>query len=466
MNVEYDNYADRHNDLADDPEPTARGLERIRQTMQNFSNVSEALRVLGAAVLVASMSVFLLQGWNDGNDIRRYLMLLTQTGLLTLAGFALSHGLKETKGARLFFGLALISIPANFTILSALLYSVLQWDGALTSYPEYATWQIGSGMSTSLILIGAIVALTPITMFCNAIMARKSAITLSVHFLLLNILLLLPIRSSGSIGAIALFATLYALYVSGKLMHKDPALSTAEGKFALTTLFIPAGIILFRSLYFYQVDSLLIAMLSVAVFLTFRQISLFRGRKAGVALALEFLSLPIALIAAVSATDALELLLPRAYLPLVFSGVFALFAMDVVRRTDSIALAKISSGTVVLLTSFSFILNVMFYTTTLAALFCVVAGLILIFFGFGLRERAVLIAGCVTAAAGIFFGIESFVDAILSSSWIDLAIFGASSIAVGSVLDRHGATIKIKLGKWFTRVGEARYRSHRAMTSD
>ena len=103
-------------------------MGRIQRSLQNFASVSEALRFLGAAVLLASMSIFLLQGWNEGNDISRYLLLLSQTGLLAASGFALSYGLKETKGARIFFGLALISIPANFTILSALLYSVFQWD--------------------------------------------------------------------------------------------------------------------------------------------------------------------------------------------------------------------------------------------------------------------------------------------------------------------------------------------------
>ncbi|RLA30822.1 MAG: hypothetical protein DRR11_12410, partial [Gammaproteobacteria bacterium] len=117
-------------------------VEGVMQSVRNFASLSEALRMVGAAVLLASMSVFLMQGWNDGNDISRYLLLLAQTGLLTAAGFAMSHGLKETKGARIFFGLSLVSIPANFTILGALLYSVFQWDGGLSTYPGYATWQI------------------------------------------------------------------------------------------------------------------------------------------------------------------------------------------------------------------------------------------------------------------------------------------------------------------------------------
>ena len=61
-------------------------VESILRSVRNFATLSEALRILGATVLLASMSVFLLQGWNEGNDISRYLLLLAQTGLLAAAG--------------------------------------------------------------------------------------------------------------------------------------------------------------------------------------------------------------------------------------------------------------------------------------------------------------------------------------------------------------------------------------------
>ncbi|MBT8441752.1 MAG: hypothetical protein KJO76_05135, partial [Gammaproteobacteria bacterium] len=133
---------DRESQDSGDRSSSRFSVDSIMASVKNFATVSEALRILGAAVLLSSMSMFLLQGWNEGNDINRYLMLLAQTGLLAGAGFAMSHGLGEAKGARVFFGLALISIPANFTILGALLYSVIQWDGGLTTYPSFATWQI------------------------------------------------------------------------------------------------------------------------------------------------------------------------------------------------------------------------------------------------------------------------------------------------------------------------------------
>ncbi len=429
-------------------------VDRIMSSIRNFATVSEALRILGAAVLVASMSLFLMQGWNDGNDIRRYLMLLTQTGLLATAGFALSHGLKEAKGARLFFGLALVSIPANFTILGALLYSVFQWDAALTTYPGYATWQIENVASTGITLAGAMVVLLPITMFCFAIMARHSAKTLSLHFFALNMLLLLPIRSSLAAGAVALVGTMYALYVVRKVIGKDTALKTAEGKFALITLFIPAGIVLFRSMYFYEVDSLLVAMLSLAAYLSARQASLFPERSARVALVLEMLSVPFALVFAAALTNALIPAISWAWIAPTFSVAYGLLATDVVRRTESRKLAALIGFSVSFFIACSFIISVAAEQSALTAFLSLIAGGLLVMSGIAMRNRTATVAGIMTAIASVLFGFDALLSLVLQSSWIDLAIFGACAITLGSVLDRHGVAINLRLATWFGAVPE------------
>ncbi len=429
-------------------------VEGIMQSVRNFATLSEALRILGAAVLLASMSVFLLQGWNDGNDIRRYLLLLTQTGLLAAAGFAMSHGLKEAKGARIFFGLALVSIPANFTILGALLYSVFQWDAGLTNYPEYASWQIENIASTGVTLGGAMLVLLPVTIFCFAIMARQSAKSLTLHFLMLNALLLLPIRSSLAAGTIALIGILYALFIVGKLAGTDRSLKTGEGKFALATLFIPLGIILFRSMYFYQVDSLMLAMVSLALFLSARQVSLFPDRSARLAVLLETLSLPFAMLAALSLTNAFAPSLLQGLAAPLFAAVYTVMALDVLRRTGSRKLRKVTSASISLTVSLSFTLGVASAPSALTALLSLTAGAMLVLWGVSGRKPFVMFGGLVTAAAGVMLGFDEIVQLVISSSWIDLALFGASAIALGSVVDRHGVAIKLRLDKWFNTIGE------------
>ena len=429
-------------------------VDSIMQSVRNFATLSEALRILGATVILASMSVFLLQGWNEGNDISRYLLLLAQTGLLAAAGFAMSHGLKEAKGARIFFGLALVSIPANFTILGALLYSVFQWDGGLSSYPGYATWQIENIASTGFTLGGAMFVLVPVTLFCFAIMARHSTKALSLHFLLLNALLLLPIRSSLAAGTIALLGIMYALIMVGKMTRNDRSLKTGEGKFALVTLFIPLGIILFRSMYFYKVDSLMVAMVSLALFLAARQVSLFPDRSARLASFLEMLSLPFAMVAALALTDAVAPYLVNGLDVTLFAVAYSTLALDVLRRTASNFLRKSIGVSISLAVAVSFTLSVANDPTALTALLALVAGVMLILWGAAGRKPIAMFCGLVTSAAGVIFGFDDIVQLIIRSSWIDLAIFGATAVALGSVVDRHGVAIKLRLHKWFNAVNE------------
>ncbi len=428
-------------------------MDSIMRSVRNFATLSEALRMLGAGVIVASMSVFLLQGWNQGNDISRYLMLLAQTGLLAAAGFAMSHIVKESKGARSFFGLALISIPANFTILGALLYSVFQWDGGLTTYPGYADWRIGDVASIGVTMSAAMLVLVPVTMFCFAIMARHSAKSLSLHFLLLNALLLLPIRSSIAAGTIALVGIIYALPVIGRLTRENLALKTGEGKFALATLLIPPGIILFRSMYFYQVDSLMVAMVAMALFLAARQASQFPDRNAGLAAALETLSWPLAVVVAFALTDTVEPALRSDLIAPVFVSAYGALALDIIRRTESGALAKAIGASISLAVAVSFTLSVMFTSSATGALFSATAGVALLLWGAAHRKLFTIIAGLVTLVAAALFGFEAIVRLIITSSWIELAIFGAAAIALGSVLDRHGVAIKLHVTRWLTNDG-------------
>ncbi len=428
-------------------------VDNVLQSLRNFATLSEALRILGASVLLASMSVFLLQGWNEGNDVRRYLLLLMQTGLLTAAGFAMSHGLKEAKGARMFFGLALVSVPANFTILGALLYSVFQWDGGLITYPGYATWQIDNVASTGITMAGAMLVLLPVTYFCFAVMARHSARSLTLHFVILNALLLLPIRSSLTAGTIALLGVVYALHVTALLAGKDRALKTGEGKFALTALFIPLGIILFRSMYFYRVDALLVAMVSLALYLAARQASLFPGRSDRVALMLELVSVPIALSVAISLSDAFSPMLTAALEAPFFAAIYTALAFDLLRRTESDKLARLIGVSVSVFVATSFIFSAAFSPSAGTAILALAAGGLLVLAGVAQRSVIAISAGVLTMVAAVSFGLDDIVRLIKASGWIELAIFGAVAITLASVLERHGVAIKVRVEKWLSGIG-------------
>jgi len=81
------------------------------------------LRVLGGGVLVASLGIFLFQGWNDASDLGRFGLLFAQTLMLMAAGLASGRYLHEPKGARVFVGIGLVAVVANFAVLGGILWS-------------------------------------------------------------------------------------------------------------------------------------------------------------------------------------------------------------------------------------------------------------------------------------------------------------------------------------------------------
>ena len=427
---------------------------QVLTSLQNITTVSEALRVLGAGALLASMVVYLLQGWDEGNDISRYFLLLAQTGLLGAAGFALSHGLREPRGARVFFGLALVSIPANFTILGALLYSVFQWDGGLSYYPSFATWQIDDLANVGMTIVAALAVLVPVTAFCFAIMARHSTSRLTLTFLGLNLLLLIPVRGSLVAGTIALVGVAVAATVSRRLLRDNSALTTAEGRFALATLFVPMAIMLVRSLYFYDTDSLIVAMLAAAVFAALRQSALLPERSDKLAAALDAASIPVAAVAALALGDYLAPALSDGLTAPLMATTFALFGIDLVRRSRASSVRQFAATLVSGALAAGFALGAATNPTVLTAGLAFVVGIGLVVAGTWFNFRTATWAGAIAIAAGALFGFEPLVELVVFSSWITLAVAGAIIITVASVLERHG-TAWIHHGRgWLKKAAE------------
>ena len=87
-----------------------------------------------------------------------------------------------------------------------------------------------------------------------------------------------------------------------------------------------------------------------------------------------------------------------------------------------------------------------------------VAGAILLLMGASISSTVATIFGVLTMAAGALFGFEEMWQLVRNSNWIELAVFGAFTIALGSVIDRHGVVIKLRLVKWFDALGEQRAR--------
>ncbi len=429
-----------------DPVPPTSATPRLRHvldTLRQFATLSELLRIVGAAIMVGSLSLFMLQGWLEGNDIQRYLKLLAQTLLLTAGGFGLSAWLREHKGARLFFGLGLASVAANFTILSALIYSIVQFDGMLGSYPKFAAWTSQSPAHVIGITLLALAVLIPVTRLAFTVLARPAAKWLTTTYLIGGALLLFPVRSSiwSSLLAVALVA--YIIWTISRNRNDDSSPGTTESKFSVLLLFLPPVILCVRSFYFYSVEALALACMSAAAFLLIRHMSL-RTPGAGMQKLLDIVSLPIPLFTAGALVVGLDAMSNSLLLPAFAFFMMPMMAELTLRRPNT--KRSVFFGTIGALSICAALLtNQLFFEGFLVATAGLTGTLLVALAGYWLNRKVLTGIGFIAAGIIGVINVAHFLQWFNVNNWVLLSVLGASAIILASLLDRYGAALKLRL---------------------
>lgn len=421
-------------------------------TSSSFSGLSNVLRIIGGFSVVASMSLFLLQGWDAGNDINRYYLLLSQTLLLGLGGFALSYLMKENKGARVFLGLGLLSVSANITTLGALMYSFMPWDGGLAQYPSVAQWSVNDSLSIGLALCSAIAILLPATLFGFKVMARQSAKPLTIVYLLTNAMLLIPVRDVSFAAALAAGMVFFTLAFSVKQCAKDNGLRTAEGKFSRLVLFVPSIILLVRSTWLYQANEVLYSAMGLIVFMALRVLALQMSSPSTARRLVELAALPVAISTAIPAASLFDnLLVANIALPvfaLIASALFVEVALRASFTKDKSSILVSAS----LMLSFSFLGNLLMDNGILASLSTCFVGLIVVMMGHWISQRFIVALGITTSLLGLVNVLYGLLENVDFLNWTSLAILGALAIIIGSVVERHGLVIRQRIKESLKRV--------------
>ena len=249
----------------------------LARRLLNTLTVAGTLRALGGGTLVLGLINFLMTGVDVQNDLQRFLLLLLQTSVFTIGAFTLQRVLSDMRGARLLLGVALLSVPAGFAVLGAMLYGWIpldnaQWlntDGFLrrgTSYPGFAHWQATRGSELLLASAAALVALLPTTWFAVAVMARKASPWLVPAFVVSCSLLLVPVRDPVLISVMIIAGLVGLFALLARRGKGQPELATLEGRFVQLALFAPLLILAMRSLVMYPPSAALNFSLSLAVF--------------------------------------------------------------------------------------------------------------------------------------------------------------------------------------------------------
>ena len=355
--------------------------------------LSLLLRTLGGLVIVAAFVMYLFQGWREGDDLTRSLLLLGHTAVLTLAGLASGHLLREAKGARLFI----------------------------------LTLSIQLGLR---------------------IMARRSAWPLTGLYLLANAALLIPTRADLVIAVtlLGLGAVLAARAI--RLRRLDPSLATPEGLLARALLALPLLVLGGRSIWLYAPDTLFFTVLGLSGYLALRLAatasapdSLWRGALEGGALLFAVLVTYLALDGLIETRSVPDV----AKAPLA-AGVLALLLIDL--STLRSRWSRAYRGAAALVMALATLLDLAAFGGFVNALVSLCVGTLILVYGYDAKARFVFGTGLLTALTGLGVAAHAALSSFTVGGWSALVALGIAIIVAGSIVERYGDGMRTALTRW------------------
>lgn len=437
------------NDLLPDAvvEGPIRPPSRLMERLARYLELGALLRLAGAGLVVAGVVVFLLQRWQDGNDLFRYGLLLGQTALLTALGFATNRWLAEPKSARLFLGLGLVSAAASFTILGALIYSIAPLDRTVADYPGFAAWQLGSAGPLWTLAPATGALLLAVAAIGFRVLARERFKLLTTLFFANGSLLLIPARDPAIAAALALAAGVAGMFLLGRWSRESRSLATPEGVAARILAMSPLLILAVRTGLLYNAGAVSAASLALLIYFVFRQSALLVHERSRLRNLLEW---PAAL--AVIGTGLAVTAISEDLVRYAWDTEAMLLAMSLVSWAGFLDLARISARNrkrfhrlAVVLPLLSALLallqNTEFSRALLLILVCAVGAWIAHRGGLPKSLRASVVG---LVAGGVALVVEG-IDAADLGGWLGLALFGIAVIILAAAVERHGERIKALL---------------------
>lgn len=453
-NLHYDdNKTLNHNIEVDNPSANSKranpsGLDAIIKSIQEFSTLSRLLRVTGALLILAAMGSFLLNELDGASDLSRFYWMLGQTFTLGLIGVVLSFFIKEQKGGRAFFNLSLFSVIANVTTLGALIYSNIQWNGQLAGeYPLFSDWHMGDANSLFMPILYSVAIFIPVAGFAFSVMARQSAKALTLLLAMNSLLLVLPIRDSLSISFLVALGGIISFLWVKKITNNQSSFRTFEGRLAISIVFLPLAIMLVRSFWLYQVDTTFYWFLSLALFSGLRVIAKMMNHQLTIIKqCVDWLSVACAFFVATISTDLFLGFIDYSITGSVFSAVFIPLIVYIARDAGNKKGMFISFASIALILTHC--LQITVFSNSLSALLCMVAGLLVIYFGKLSQKQYLLNLGLITAIIGLILSLVFLFNGINFNHWLSMTVIGITTIVAASLIERYGAMLKLKWSQW------------------
>lgn len=433
----------------------ATALQRLRRTL----SLATLLRSIGALTMVGSLSVFLLHGFETQGDLNRVFMLLAQSALLASAGLFVGSALREPKGARVFLSLCLVSVPANFAVLGAMVFSIAPLDAGhvLEAYPGFARWEAASPAELGTAMAAGFVVLLPITFFAFAVMARAAFKRLSCGLIISSATLLIPIRDPSLMTIVAGLVVVAVFRLITNLCRERERAgrpATFEERLAQALLMLPPLIIIGRALMMNGVEPYSALALCIPLYLALRTLTracpgTTRRQAgcaflAGVAAAATALSATVLCATTLNSTALDTMLFPSVTATPIFAIVLGFLFHDLSRHVKSTDCKRSLGNAWIILVIMSLIPATSLarsYTDTIALLSIAVS---IIVFGVITARPGRSVVGGIAALVILKPTLAGVFDLLMAFRWQALAVIGITTIVLGSLLERYGPVSLVK----------------------
>ena len=405
------------------------------------AKITTYLRWTGSILIILSAISFMLQGTQEILPTYRYWIGLGLTLLLCSGGLVCAYLFKETKGARIFFGLGAAFLPVQVTQVSAMIYAY--WHGQQALQPEYNWLQF---MDVSPAIIALDFTITALLLFLvsyasYSILARKHLKTLLWASVTGNIILLLPIRDASLTAFIMAGLFLFVRQTEHKFLD-DRSMRLKEGLAARALVSLPLWIIAGRSLLHPASWLLAIVVSAIIVVYTIYDIKhytksatiIYFCQWIGTFAAISGWVIVLAEFTSISANE-FSMFLPIAMI---------LFALST--QVDYHArLYRIISSILTLFLTYAAMID----QQTMAPVLTIAAGILLTLAGIKNREKIPLIIGNVCVAGGFLFYWEYAVNLYANAPWISSIALGLAVILLASYIESKENKILAKSRDYF-----------------
>ncbi len=378
-------------------------------------NFTVGLRWAGALAVAASAVVFMLQGLNNIDLDMRNWVYLGLMALLGGCGVASQKLMQDAKGTRVFFGLAALLIPVQFSQLGGLIHELVTASGAVVP-------------NLSWLVLGTVVLAIPVAYATLSVLARPDKRALVPALLTLSAVLLLPGRASVP-GFVVLASMVVAtMLLELRVMRGKSLYQSLEGRGVRLLLATPMIIATVRmSLHIDSVAGFA-AMGGIAALLLSRineRSNRLRAAAALIGSTSWFFYLGEAFPNVLQSEYAICLL----FLPI------ALWLMDLGRlaKTAGATYRTVASGLIIASASSLLILG----GTGLSLPALLIGGLTL---GFGVlqNQKAPALAGAIVVVSSLSCLLLNALASVEVNSWIALGLGGVVLVFSASLLEKFG----------------------------